>query len=173
MRLLRLGLGVLLLVSIVGVGVYVVVKQRSTHDDVVTLELESVAFPTQDGTAVELDDINARIRIINFWASWSPSSVDELKAFALLQEAYGDDIKVIAINRDTTKEEGFAFLEDKGLSDTLLYLYDSEDAYYKELGGYNMPETVFINKKDEVLGHVRGPMTYEDMNSTLRALLAE
>lgn len=173
MRLFRLGLGALLLLLGIGAGVYVVVTTRAVPagDDAVTLELDAAVFPTQDGTPVEIDDISARIRIINFWASWSPSSAEELAALARLEEAYSDDVRVIAINRDTTREEGFAFLDAQGLSDTTLYLYDSGDTYYKKLGGYNMPETVFINQKDEVLAHVRGPMTYESMENTVRTLL--
>jgi thiol-disulfide isomerase/thioredoxin len=174
MRSIRLVLSIVFVLLLVGGGAYFVVKNRAVPagEDAMTLELEKATFPTEAGEQVSLDDITARIRIINFWASWSPSSAEELASLARLEEVYADDVKVVAINRDTTKEEGFAFLNTKELSGKLLYLYDSADTYYKELGGYNMPETVFINQNGEVLTRVRGPMTYETMDNTVRELLA-
>jgi thiol-disulfide isomerase/thioredoxin len=173
MQWVRLVFGAALLLLVVGAGVYVVVYNRAipAGEDAPTLELTDVMFPTEAGEQVSLDDIDARIRVINFWASWSPSSGEELASLKKLEEAYPKDIKVIAINRDTTKEEGFAFLDAQGLKGRLLYLYDSADTYYKKLGGYNMPETVFININDEVLARVRGPMTYTMMEETARTLL--
>lgn len=173
MQWVRLVFGAVFLLLLIGAGVYVAVHYRDVPagEDAQTLELTEAVFPTKEGELVSLDNINARIRVINFWASWSPSSAEELTSLARLEETYSKDIRVIAINRDTTKEEGFAFLESKDLDDKLLYVYDSADTYYKKLDGYNMPETVFINQKDEVLAHIRGPMTYEDMQNIVRAFL--
>ena len=174
MNWLRLMLSLALLLLVVGGGAYVVFNQKAgPEDDKVILNLQGASFPTEDGTQVTLDDIHARIRIVNFWASWSPSSAEELTSLTKLQEGYGNEIKVIAINRDATKEDGFEFLKNHNLNRSLVYLYDSTDSYYKELGGYNMPETVFIGARDEVLAHIHGPMTYDDMQSVLRALLAQ
>jgi thiol-disulfide isomerase/thioredoxin len=128
-------------------------------------------FPDASGKDIVLSEVEARVRVVNFWASWSPYSRKELPALVALQEAFGDEVAVIALNRDTDPAEGRAFLTSLGLGEELLFAYDQSDTYFKELGGYNMPETVFVGLGGEVLVHVHGPMEYQEMRETVERLL--
>lgn len=129
------------------------------------------SFPDASGEPVVLDDLVGEVRVINFWASWSPYSKDELPALVALKREFGDRIAIVALNRDTTPSDGRAFLASLGLGEDLLFAYDREDGYFKEVGGYNMPETIFVGPEGQVLHHVHGPMMYEDMKRVAEGLL--
>jgi len=175
MRALRVGVGVFIILCVVGVGVYLVFRERPTADREPTPEptvfLTDFVFPDRSGNPVALEDIKADVRVINFWASWSPYSRTELPALAELKRVYGERVAVVALNRDTNPAEGREFFDGLSLSDGVVALYDQHDTYYKTVGGYNMPETLFVDEEGGVLVHVHGPMTYDEMKQTLDRLL--
>jgi thiol-disulfide isomerase/thioredoxin len=140
---------------------------------VVAPTVPDFVFPDAQGNPVALADVQAELRVITFWASWSPYSRDELPTLARVKEAYGDRIAVVALNRDTNSAEGRAFLEAIGLADELIFAYDRDDTYYKEVGGFNMPETVFVDTEGRILHHTHGPMTEEAMRAVIEEHLAQ
>ncbi len=128
-------------------------------------------LPDEEGKAVTFADIRGDVSIIHFWASWSPDSGSDLVALSQIVEEYGDTIGVVAVNRDHERQDGLAFLEQLGVSDTIEFVYDAEDTYFRKVGGYNMPETVFVGKEEEVLLHVHGAMGYDSMKQHVEKLL--
>jgi|GEM_PF-2908290 len=128
-------------------------------------------LPDASGNDVVLSKVAARVRVVNFWASWSPYSRNELAALARLKHAYGSDIEVVALDRDKTPAEGRAFIASLDLGPGLIFVYDHDDTYYRKVGGYNMPETLFIDTDGSVLMHVHGPMSEESMQAELDQLL--
>ena len=133
--------------------------------------ISDFTFPDRTGTPVAFDDVDARIRVINFWASWSPYSKTELPALAEIKKTYGEEVDVVALNRDANPEEGKVFFDSLEVGDELIELYDQGDELYREVGGYAMPETIFVDRKGRVLTHVHGPMGYDEMKATLERLL--
>jgi len=138
-----------------------------------TVHVPEFSFPDADGALVSLTELEAPVRVVTFWASWSPYSRQELLDLARLKQTYGDRVAIAALNRDTDPSEGRAFLKSIGADDTLLFAYDTDDTYYKEVGGFNMPETVFVAQDNEVLHHQHGPMPYDEMVAVLEQLLDE
>ncbi len=133
--------------------------------------LPDFSFPNERGEEVVFAKIQAPVRIVNFWASWSPYSREEIPALAALKREFGDRVEVVALNRDKNPADGRTFLEEIGLSSEITFAYDSEDTYFRRVGGYNMPETVFVGPNGEVLAHVHGPMDLEVMRATVGGLL--
>lgn len=175
MRALRAGLGALTIIAVVLAGVYVVMTKRAGEKDGTRVEpttfVSDFSFPDRTGTPVRFENVDAELRVITFWASWSPYSKTELPALAKLKDEYGRKIEIVAINRDANPNDGRAFFDSLELKDALVEVYDTEDTYYKTVGGYNMPETVFVNGGGGVLKHVHGPMTYDEMRATIEYLL--
>jgi len=168
-----LALGAVLVGIIVAVGFFGVQRQETVIAPEGAPQIPDFEFPDADGNPVRLADVEATIRIVNFWASWSPYSKDELPALSRIQESYGDTVAVIALNRDTDPTEGRAFLESLKLEKPPLFAYDAGDTYFKKVGGFNMPETVFVDKKGNVLKHVHGPMTEEEIRTQLDQFLSQ
>lgn len=135
--------------------------------------IADVTLPDAHGKPLTLSGIQAPVRVVHFWASWNPYSKDDLPALVALKQQFGKDIEVLAINRDTNPLEGQAFLGTLGLADSLLFVYDRADTYYKEVGGYNMPETVFVGSAGEIHAHMRGPVGYDVMASAVRDMLRQ
>lgn len=173
-RLVRVGVlaGVLV---VCGIGLYVFVQRGYVPEmevDETATYAPDFSLPDDTGALVRLSSVPGTIRVVNFWASWSPYSASELPALVRLKEMYGDKITILALNRDTDPREGQVFLERLGQRGALLFVYDREDTYYKRVGGFNMPETLFVGEDERILAHVHGPMDEKALRDTLSQLLS-
>ena len=126
-------------------------------------ELSEFALEDYEGNIVKSKDFRGKFLVINAWASWCPFCVNELSEFALLQEAFPEEIAVIAINRAEPVSVARDFSDRLDASDKFTFLLDPKDSFYKSIGGFSMPETIFVNKKGEILIHKRGPLTFPEM----------
>ncbi len=140
------------------------------QDSPVYVYMPDFSFPNEKGEQVVFTNIQAPVRVVHFWASWSPYSREELPALVTLERESEGVIKVVALNRDTNPADGRAFLRDIGLASELTFAYDAEDTYFRTIGGYNMPETIFVGPRGEVLEHVHGPMSLEEMRSVVERI---
>lgn len=70
-----------------------------------------------DGSSAELSDYRGKTVLLNLWATWCGPCVGEMPAFPRLQEEFGDQLQIIAVNcgdpADTVeqfaKENGYTF----------------------------------------------------------------
>jgi hypothetical protein len=53
----------------------------------------------------------------------------------------------------------------------LVLLLDSSDALYKEIEGFAMPETIFINSRGDIIYHQRGPIKPEEVDAKVAELM--
>ena len=124
-----------------------------------------------EGNIVSLSDSVGKVRVINSWATWCPFCVKELADFAKLQEEFGDAIVVIAIDRDEPLRKVKDFTDTLGVTDRMTFLLDPKDSFYTSIGGFSMPETLFIDGDGKIRIHKRGPMTFEDMKEKVESIL--
>jgi thiol-disulfide isomerase/thioredoxin len=110
--------------------------------------------------------------IVNSWASWCPYCRKELPELEALARSFEGRVQVIAVNRGESSRVGKAYLAQLDTSSAVAYVYDATDAWYRAIGGYMMPETVFIREDGTVAHHHRGVLSSEDMRS-YAALLME
>ena len=120
-----------------------------------------VVFKDYDGNDVTLADFAGKPIVANSWAIWCPFCVKELPDFATAQKEFGDEVVIVAINRKESKSRTEEYLDERGVKDDLLFWLDSKDNFYKTIGGFSMPETLFISASGEILEHKRGFMTEE------------
>lgn len=128
-------------------------------------------LPDASGKNISLEALEGDVKVITFWASWSPYSRDELNSLARLKEEYGSKVSVAALNRDTDSSEGRTYLESLNLGDALIFAFDKDDEYFKKVNGYAMPETIFLDTEGNIVAHQRGPMTYEEMRAQIEFML--
>jgi len=124
-----------------------------------------------DGNDVSLSDFNGKIRVVNSWAVWCPFCVDELPDFGRLQEEFGDEIVVIAIDRAESLKKTKKFTDELGITNKLILLLDPKDSFYRSIGAFSMPETLFIDKEGNIRIHKRGPMTFEEMKEKVESII--
>lgn len=123
------------------------------------------------GNPVELSEFKRELLVVHAWASWCPYCADELKNLALLKQQFGDDITILAINRAEPESEARAFTDALGIdASQVQLLFDPDDAFFKSIGGYAMPETIFINARGKIIFHQRGPMDIDAVASQIKIL---
>lgn len=124
-----------------------------------------------DGNQVSVNDFPGKILVINSWAAWCPFCVDELPAFRDLQELFANDIVVIAIDRQESLSTAQNYTDSAGISDAYIFLLDPDDSFYRSIGGFSMPETLFVDTEGNIRVHKRGPMKLKEMVDKVNSIL--
>jgi len=123
------------------------------------------------GNQVSTNDFPGKILVVNSWAAWCPFCVDELPAFGELQEKFPDDVVVIAVNRQESLKKAQGYTDDAGISDSYVFLLDPDDSFYRSIGGFSMPETIFVDTEGNIRVHKRGPMKLDEMVEKIEDIL--
>ncbi len=129
------------------------------------------SLPDFEGNIVSLSDSTGKIRVVNSWAAWCPFCVEELDDFAQLQEAFSDEIVVIAIDRAESLDTAKGFADELGVTNRITMLLDPKDSFYTSIGGFSMPETLFVDGEGNIRIHKRGPMKFEEMKEKVESII--
>lgn len=131
-------------------------------------------FELQDynGKTVSISDFAGKPLVINSWAAWCPFCKKELVDFALAQEEFGDKVVIIAVDRSETGEVAKKYTDELGVSDKMVFLLDPSDSFYQSIGGFAMPETIFVDEKGNIVLHKRGPMDLNEIRQRINNLIA-
>jgi thiol-disulfide isomerase/thioredoxin len=154
-----------------GAGAYIVLGTGSPAG---TLEsrIASVPVTTDSGETTSVGVLREGMpAVVNSWASWCPYCRKELPELEALARSFDGRIQVIAINRGESSRVGKAYLAQLETSSAVTYVYDPGDAWYRAIGGYMMPETVFIREDGTVAHHHRGVLSSADMRRYTELLL--
>lgn len=122
-----------------------------------------LAFTDYNGNTVKLSDFRGKPVVANAWAAWCPFCREELPDFSALQKEFGDKIVVIAIDRAESLDVAKRYSDELGVTDEFLFVLDPSDSFYRSIGGFSMPETIFIDEQGFIKDHRRGPMDLEEM----------
>ena len=123
------------------------------------------------GHQVHLYDYARTVLITYAWASWCPYCATELQDLGSLKAKYGDHIQIVAINRGESLAVAQAFTKNIPDTSGIVFLLDPEDVFYKDLGGYAMPEMAFIDGFGNIIDHQRGPIQSQDVEAQIEKLL--
>lgn len=156
---------VVIVIITLGGGFYLLPNPNNTKNPSDN-NLEKVPdFELKDysGNTVTLSDFAGRPLVINSWAAWCPFCVDELPDFAAAQKELGDKVVIIAIDRAESLKIAKEYTDELGITDDLILLIDPRDSFYKSIGGFTMPETIFVDKDGFIRDRKRGPMELEEI----------
>jgi len=131
-----------------------------------------VTLAGYNGNTVSLEDFRSKPLVINSWAVWCPFCRAELADFAALQQEFGDRITVIAIDRQEPLLKAKGFTDELGITNDMLFLLNSSDSFYKLIGGFSMPETIFVNGAGKIVVHKRGPMELDEMREHTNKIIS-
>lgn len=157
-----------------GAGCGASIDKSKINSQVGTANLKSAPnFELQDynGNTVRLSDFANKPLIINSWAAWCPFCKKELVDFASVKKEFGDKIQIIAIDRAESLSRAKKYSDELGVTDDLIFLLDSKDSFYKSIGGFSMPETIFVNSNGDIEFHKRGPMEVEEIRDKINNLI--
>lgn len=117
-----------------------------------------------NGIMVSLFDYRGQPVIINFFASWCPPCRVEAPQIQAFEDRYGDEVKILFIDRAEPKIRVEQFIEE--FQSTSTYLLDYNDSMSKPYGILGQPETLFVDEQGIIRYHHIGPMTKEFMVET-------
>lgn len=135
-------------------------------------KVPSFALNDYSGSEVTPNDFEGKILVVNSWATWCPFCINELPDFVELQEVFPDDIVVIAIDRSESLTQVRSYTDDRlNITSKLIFLLDPSDSFYRSIGGFSMPETLFVDTEGNIRIHKRGPMDFSEMKEKVESIL--
>ncbi|MDX1607823.1 MAG: TlpA disulfide reductase family protein [Candidatus Spechtbacterales bacterium] len=148
-------------------GVLFLVFRSNNGTEVEGVELEDYSDPD-----VSLENYRGTPIVANAWAAWCPFCVEELPEFAKVQDEFEGEVIILAINREESVGTMQRFLNKVDLTfSDLEFLEDSEDTFYREIGGISMPETLFIDAQGNIVHHKKGPMRAPEIREKIQDIL--
>ncbi|MEX1997534.1 MAG: TlpA disulfide reductase family protein [Candidatus Andersenbacteria bacterium] len=136
-------------------------------------QIPAVSLTDYEGNEVSLGDFSDKPLVINSWAVWCPFCVDELPDFVMVQKEFEDQVTFIAIDRAEPRDAAKEFTDGLGITDDLVFLLDPRDSFYQAIGGFSMPETLFVNADGTIHFHKRGPMPVEEIRQRTQELIQQ
>lgn len=113
-----------------------------------------------DGNIVKLSEVNDKLVLIDFWATWCTPCKKALPHLSNLQTKFDGDLIVLAINIDKPrhKEKAKAYVKSNGYVFT--HLFDPEQMTMKMFNVTNPPRTILVAPGMEIVythdGYKRG-----------------
>lgn len=153
-------IGVLILLA-VGFGYAAVTLGMNSTAAVVGEPAPDFTLEDMDGNMVSLSDYKGQFVILNFFASWCPPCREEAPELQEFEEQYGDQAKLLFLDRAEPKATVQEFIDE--FQTTSTYLLDYNDSMSKPYGVVGQPETFFIDEKGIIRYHQIGPMDLEFM----------
>jgi len=129
------------------------------------------ALQDYDGKTVRLADFTGKPMVINSWAAWCPFCRKELPDFVTAQKEFGDQVVIIAIDRQESLTVAKGFTDEQGTTNDLIFLLDPKDSFYQSIAGFSMPETIFVDSSGKIVFHKRGPMDINEIRERIQQLL--
>jgi thiol-disulfide isomerase/thioredoxin len=134
------------------------VAERQPAPDVLLPVLPSEAGLASGVTALSLADLQGRVVIVNFWASWcGPCRIEQLDlnaVHALLPDA---EVVLIGVNIEDTQANALAHLAEFGVP--YLSLFDPVNELagrFSGIGARTIPATLFLDAEGRVAARLLG-----------------
>ena len=130
------------------------------------------SLTTFEGEMINLSDLQGRVVIINFWASWCPPCRDEAPYLEATWRKYQDrGVVFIGVDYVDAEPNALAYIEEFDIT------YPNGPDIGQEIAkGYRIegvPETFYVDKTGQLRGVHIGPLTPPILDDKIDELLAE
>jgi peroxiredoxin len=117
-------------------------------------------FPGIDGKMVKLSDYRGKVVLVNIWATWCPSCVDEMPSMEkLYRKLQGEKFEILAVSIDSLGATAVApFMKKYQLS--FPALIDSAGAIRMAYRTTGVPESFIVDKNGILVKKIIGPLDW-------------
>jgi thiol-disulfide isomerase/thioredoxin len=126
------------------------------------------SYTLTDGTTVRLSDLRGKRVIVNFWATWCLPCREEMPLFEAALAREGDDLVVLAVNRNETPAAIEGYAAETGVR--LPLIADSAGAIGDRYAVTSLPITYFINRDGTVSVRHFGAITEAALAERIEAM---
>jgi protein-disulfide isomerase/thiol-disulfide isomerase/thioredoxin len=139
-------------------------RDESANDGTTPPVIVATAY---DGTEIDLADYYGEAPIIiNFWATWEPSSLTDTTILQDVYDAYGDDVFILGINHFDPDEVAIDFLATQGIT----YSNVPDDGTLAPAFNIGaIPKTIIVDADGQIASTIDTPLERE----ALLALLSD
>lgn len=115
---------------------------------------------TLQGTPIHSNDLEGRVLILNFWATWCGPCKEEMPSLERLRQKFPpDQLAILTVTTDIRPREIEAFWQQLGLHfDALL---DEQEELSQALMVRNLPTTVIVDTHGHLNQQIMGPREWD------------
>lgn len=121
-----------------------------------------------DGNTIALSSFNGTPLIVDVWASWCVLCKDHMYQLSSIQKELNDTFVIVEVNRRESSETAKAYIKQLSLRDPVRFMFDENDRLYEAIGGFLMPESIFIDKNGIIRDHTRGSLGAIEMRRRIQ-----
>lgn len=127
-------------------------------------QMESFDLSSLDGTSVRSRDLNGKVVLLNFWATWCGPCKEEMPSLARLQQQFDPKrFAIVTITTDVQRRGIQQFLGQLGI--TLPVLFDEDQEVSRSFMVRGLPTTILIAPDGHLLGRATGPRAWDSQES--------
>ena len=158
---------IVIFLLIAGLLVLLLLNQNKSYNNSVKivpiaegLPAPDFKFPGMDGKMVSLSDFRGKVVLVNIWATWCRSCVDEMPSMEkLYQKLKSEDFEILAVSIDSLGERVVApFMKKYKL--TFPALIDSAGAIRIGYRTTGVPESFIIDKDGILVKKIIGSLDW-------------
>lgn len=152
---------ILILLLLLGIIFLTARHQYSSKRTAVGTEAPEIELTDINRNKLKLSELKGSVVVINFWASWCPSCVDEIPSIeGLFRNLSGNtQFRLITILYKDDGDRVSRSMKKKGY--TLPIYSDPDSSAAKSFGITGVPETFIIDKKGVLRNKVIGPIQWD------------
>lgn len=122
---------------------------------------------TADGR-VRLAELHGTPLVLNFWASWCPPCREEAPVLERVwREAGRSGVLFVGLDMEDVRDDARAFLRE--FRSTYPNIREGAKATSRRYGATGLPETFFISSRGQIVSHVIGAVTAEQLRAGIGA----
>lgn len=138
-------------------------------------ELSDFAAKNLKGQDLKLSQYKGKIVILNFWASWCGPCVEEMPSLIRLVKTFPNDVVLLAVSGDSTKEDIDAFMKSFPEMMTLpniQVIWDSNKEISQQYQVFRLPESFVVDKSQILVKKISGTIDWytQDALEYMRSL---
>ena len=122
-------------------------------------------FRDQYGNAVNIEDYDGKVVVLNFWATWCPPCRAEMPGIdRLAGEMGGDDLEVLALSTDRFDVKRVVGFFKEIEVENLRVLQDRKGSVARRAGVLGLPVTVILDRQGREIARLQGEAEWDSDN---------
>lgn len=169
LRALAIVFGIAILATVVALVILnskdtaVDAAQGNSQPVVINSVLPDFEAQSLSGEKIRISEFAGKIVVVNFWASWCGPCVEEMPSLIKLVKLFPQQIELIAISGDSTREDIDSFLKSFPELQTLPNIHlvwDESKSLSQRYQIYRLPESVLLDGQRKVVKKISGSIDW-------------